>query len=171
MNQNNNNAGFFIRFFATQLSMLVYFSMLSIPLFVSIMMGNSDLLQGALLTVALYMFSVVFYTAYIIYFVTHFGGELGKLLFGLKIVRSSDNSLLDTKTALCRQFPGYLFSGGFFGLGYFRVLKNPENLAWHDELFGTKVVREGSWLPGLFSTLILITYLTFFVYSLVLMIG
>lgn len=168
MEQNKVNAGFFIRLLATFLNVLLYFSLLSIPMFIAIVTESTNMLTVGILTASLYMFSCVFYTAYIIYFVSRFGGDLGKLLYGLKILNSQNDSLLDLKTALYRQFPGYIFSGGFFGLGYLRVLKNPDNLAWHDELFGTRVVKNGSFMPGLFATIVLTAYLLFFVYSLTL---
>lgn len=171
MEQNKNTGGFFVRFLATLLNMLIYLSLLSLPLFVSIISGNTNIVRVAVFTASLYMLSCVFYTTYIVYFVSHFGGDLGKLLCGLKIVDASTGLHLDLKTALYRQFPGYLFSGGFFGLGYLRVLRNKDNLAWHDELFGTRVARTGSWIPGLMAVVILKVYLIFFIYSLSLITG
>ncbi len=171
MEQTKVNAGFFTRLLATFLNILIYFSLLSVPLFIAVITESTNLLQVGILTASLYMFSCVFYTTYLIYFVSHFGGDLGKLLFGLKILNSRDDSLLDFKTALYRQFPGYIFSVGFFGLGYLRVLKNPNKLAWHDELFGTRVVKSGSLIPGIIATVVLGAYLTFFAYSLTLTMG
>jgi uncharacterized RDD family membrane protein YckC len=97
---------------------------------------------------------------YVVYFVSKFGGTPGKLLFGIRIIRDSSDENLDLKTALLRSTAGYSFSAAFFGLGFWRMLKNESRLTWHDELFGSRVVEKSSFVPGLLALLLLLAATT-----------
>ena len=101
---------------------------------------------------------------YHVYFVTNYGGAIGKLLFGLKIVDANTNELIDKKRALYRYIAGYPFSGVFFGLGFFRIIKHENNLAWHDELFNTKVVGSNKDAMGYLSLFMLLIVFIALVY-------
>lgn len=168
---NKKNAGFIIRFLANKTDSLFLTALLSLPVFMTFLRIPSldNLLNSSGLNLAVYFFcalmlSSILYTIYTVYLTTSMGGGLGKLLFGLNIVDRDTNSFIDTKTAVYRLFAGYSFSGAFLGIGFLRIFKNPENLAWHDELFNTKVVIKGSWLPGALAFIFLSGYFTYFTY-------
>jgi len=67
------------------------------------------------------------------------GSTPGKMLFGLRVVRS-DGSALTFHRALLR-FIAELGSIAAFGIGYFIAIPHPERRALHDLVAGTRVVR------------------------------
>lgn len=83
---------------------------------------------------------------YNIIFTHYFGGTLGKLLTGLKIVKE-DGSKLPLKMILFRQTAGYQFASTLFGLGYFSIVKDPKKQGWHDKTVGSKVIVKKSLWP------------------------
>ena len=91
-----------------------------------------------------------------------FGGTPGKLLTGLKVV-SQDYGKLSFKRVSFRQTVGYLFSGLFFWLGYFAVLKDEKRQGWHDKAVGSLVVQTGNyWVIGVISLLGLVGSVGYF---------
>ena len=105
---------------------------------------------------------------YSIYFISHFGGTLGKLIFNLKIVDNNTNELISNKRAFYRLFIGYAFSFQFVAWGFLRIIKNSNKLTWHDELFDTKVVSKGSAFSGVITfvgLLILTSFFSFKIYT------
>lgn len=106
--------------------------------------GQSTL--GGLLDTILYSVSVfiVFQAVYVIvnaYLTARFGGSIGKLASGIKVV-DENGGLLSFKMALFRNTVGYSVSALFFGAGYYWIIKDDDNLAWHDLAVGSKVVFE-----------------------------
>lgn len=177
MEKTTNNAGFIIRFFAIKLDSLIFLSLYSLPIYLYLYKTGSiyEIFVGtgkfppALLSLLTYALSMLFLLpivkiVYRVYMTSNFGGDLGKILFGLKILDNRNNTNLDTKTAFYRNVAGYAFSTVFLGLGYFAVLKSAENRAWHDELFNTKVVRASTWISGLLAYVVLLAYWAHFVY-------
>jgi uncharacterized RDD family membrane protein YckC len=71
------------------------------------------------------------------WFWTHGGQTLGLRAWKLQ-VQSIEGYPITWKQALIRYFAAFL-SWGVFGLGFLWVAFNPEKLAWHDFLSGTKV--------------------------------
>ncbi len=88
------------------------------------------------------------------FFTYKFGGTLGKLLFGMRILKDS-GGYVDKRTAFWRMTAGYAASSVFMCLGYFWIFRKKENLAWHDRLFGTRVVRVGKPIGGIVALLII----------------
>lgn len=177
-NIQTNNAGFFIRFFAITFDNI--FNNLILFVIPAYLFSNQlrklesiDPLTP-IVNFGTYFFAAIFIgslivIAYQIYFMVRFGGSLGKIVFGLKIVDKDTTNYLDYKTALYRVLIGYAFSAAFFGLGFLRVFKNNENLAWHDELFNTKVTKTGSSVIGIVSLLLttgLFFGILYFIYEL-----
>ncbi len=164
MNNNNTgfiNAGFARRALAQLIDAVIFLLFWAVPVyFISgSMVSSVDPFKPIinLITVILLLFFVgtIIHFIYSVYFYEKFGGTIGKLLCGLKILDQNTNNHLDKKTAMYRILAGYSFSAGFLGLGYFMALKSDENLAWHDELFNTKVVKTSSFIPGIISFIIL----------------
>lgn len=73
------------------------------------------------------------------WFTSKFGGNIGKLLTGLRVTDENGN-LLTFRRSLFRYLIGYFFSGLLFGLGFFAIIKDKEKLGWHDKATGSKVV-------------------------------
>lgn len=87
--------------------------------------------------------SIALYTAlactYAMIMVGTWGGTLGKLMLGLRIVRHSDGGKVPYGLALGRSLAEYV-SALVFGLGYFWVGLSPSKRGWHDYLCDTRVV-------------------------------
>lgn len=153
----SNNAGFARRLFAALLECVLLLLLGTFPLyFLTTKIAGNEMVNPLkpFLDILTYIIVLIFLGAvirvvYAIYFYEKFGGNIGKLLSGLKVVNMESGANLDKKTAMYRIIVGYAFSAGFFGLGFFRIIKNPDNLGWHDELFNTKVVKTSSIIPGI----------------------
>lgn len=68
------------------------------------------------------------------------GGTLGKLILGLRVVRHSDGGKVPYGLALGRSLAEYM-SLIPLGLGYLWVALSPAKRAWHDYLCDTRVVH------------------------------
>ena len=77
---------------------------------------------------------------YTMLFVGTWGGTIGKLLLGLRIVRFSDGAKVPYGLALGRSF-AELLSFLPLGLGYLWIGLNPSKRGWHDYLCDTRVVH------------------------------
>jgi len=165
----NKNAGFAPRFFATIIENFITFIIWMILLYFPIAAFSMQNIVTPTLNFTLIFLLFIFIGGviqifYHVYFVTNYGGAIGKLLFGLKIVDANTNELIDKKRALYRYIAGYPFSGVFFGLGFFRIIKHENNLAWHDELFNTKVVGSNKDAMGYLSLFMLLIVFIALVY-------
>ena len=141
----------------------VSFATISDPTFAAIEMARP--FAGVITYfISMFLVSGIIFTLYKVFFVSKFGGTLGKLLFGLRIVDQSTNEFLNLKRAFFRQVLGYAFSGVLVGLGFFRIIKNPDNLGWHDELFDTKVIRRGGVLGGVLAFIVVFIALPVVIY-------
>jgi len=151
--QKTTNAGFLKRIGAMLLDCSIYFVIITIPLCFIMLGFSSEMPVLTTLNAVAYVFVVFFlggvlHLVYAVYFISNLGGTLGKLAFGLRIVDQKTGKYIDKKTAFYRAFAGYTFSSQLFGLGYLQILRNTKNLAWHDELFNTKVVTKASPILG-----------------------
>ena len=149
----NNNAGFTVRLFATLTDSIIEVLLFVLGLYLFVSLLSVENFVTSTLNLVIYILTFLLFFGilrlfYSIYFITHFGGSLGKLIFNLKIVDNKTEELLSNKRAFYRVFIGYAFSAQFLGWGFLRVIKNPNKFAWHDELFNTKVVSKGSVFSG-----------------------
>jgi uncharacterized RDD family membrane protein YckC len=156
----NTNAGFLRRFFATITDSLLSLSVIALCylIFASIVSGKeivSLVVNGVTVLFTYYAIVPVLIVLINAYLIAHFGGTIGKLLFGIRIVDYTTNEHISMKTALWRMTAGYAFSGVLLCLGFWRIISNPEKLGYHDDLFNTKVVKVASPAAGVLSLLIL----------------
>ena len=93
---------------------------------------------------------------YTVYLTSHLKGTLGKLLFGLNVLDQKTMKGIDLRTSLYRSAVGYSASATFMWLGFLGIKRHPKKLAWHDELFGTRVAIVGSWYLGAIALTILL---------------
>lgn len=157
---NSNNTGFTKRFFATLTDSYLSFAMfLLIFVIFSVTVTFSSLTElavtGALVLSTFIFVNFVVNYLYHIYFTAHFGGTLGKILFGIQVVDRSTGAFIDTKTAFWRVTAGYIFSGAFLGLGFWKIIKHPQKLSYHDQLFNTQVKTVRNPVGGILVLLIL----------------
>lgn len=86
------------------------------------------------------LLSFVFAALFSSLFIWRAGATPGKILMKLKVVTSSCQSV-SFGYALLRESIGKLISGLLFSLGYFWVLIDRKNQAWHDKIAHTLVVK------------------------------
>lgn len=91
----------------------------------------------------------------------YFGGALGKLITGLRVI-SENGQRLSLKRSLFRHTIGYQFSNTFFGLGYFWIIKDKNKMAWHDYAVGSKVIITKPFWPLALFILILLWVLNIY---------
>lgn len=96
----------------------------------------------------------VIYAAFISFMISNFGGTLGKLLTGTKIVNSNGENISFWR-AFFRNHIGYMISGVFLWLGFIWVFIDKERRAWHDQIADTFVVTTNK-LISLFGVIFLI---------------
>ncbi len=159
---NYSKAGFIKRMFARLIDrylVLIIFLAVSFPivsLIKSIAFSHTVFSRTTDVSISLLLIFVLILLGFVydFYLTSKFGGTLGKMLMGLIVV--DDNAkLLDIKTAFWRVFAGYSASSVFLGLGFLWIFVGKENLAWHDKLFGTKVIKVGSPFWGILTLLLL----------------
>ncbi len=118
------------------------------------------------LPLALLIIAPIINFLYTWYFTHKFGGTVGKLLFGLRIV-DENGAYVDKATAFWRMTAGYAASSSFFGLGYFWAFRKKEDLTWHDRFFGTKVLRVGKPVWGIIALILIhLLFAAFVIYFL-----
>jgi len=112
-------------------------------------------------TVALIVIIVVVllnFALYCLYFIGGWmisGQTLGKIIFGLRVVRV-DGTRIKLRNAVSRLFFMWLFSIGLF-IGYLWVLVDKQRRAFHDHLSGTIVVYSETWQQRAFEKRLLKT--------------
>ena len=141
----HNMAGYQRRFVAYLIDVLIITNVLTLPLILIALGFKNELPEYTVLNFVSYLLAIVFLsgllkTLYHVYFISTYGATPGKLLLGIEIVESDNNKWLDKKLAFYRYIAGYSFSIQFFGYGFFKMIKHPQNLAWHDQLFNTRVI-------------------------------
>ena len=82
----------------------------------------------------------------------NFGGGLGKLLCGLKIV-DQDSRYLSYKKAFFRLLVGYQVAKLVSGLGFIWIMVDKQKRGWHDLVTGSWVVFRSrfAWIVGVFT--------------------
>lgn len=96
----------------------------------------------------------VIYAAFISFMVSNFGGTLGKLLTGTKIVNSNGENISFWR-AFFRNHIGYMISGVFLWLGFVWVFIDKERRTWHDQIADTFVITTNKFV-AIFGVIFLI---------------
>jgi uncharacterized RDD family membrane protein YckC len=110
-----------------------------------------------------YLFFVVLlypiiYALFVSFMVSSFGGTLGKLLTGTRIV-SSDGRKLKFWKAFFRNHIGYMVSGMLLGMGFIWILIDKERRGWHDQIANTYVVNVNKLLGYVGAVIIILMFL------------
>ena len=144
--KNNSEASFKLRLLAQITEFFIFFTLHALFWFYLSTSPNSATLINRLI---IYLIMLVVSPLGFIYNIalTHnFGGTLGKLLTGLKIV-GEDGKKLPLKRLLFRQTAGYSFASTLFGFGFYSIIKHPQKQGWHDQATGSKVIVTKSLWP------------------------
>jgi uncharacterized RDD family membrane protein YckC len=156
------NARFLKRYFAYFLDYLLFFNILiflslaflQIVSVISFVYPVDLIVNAATFFITVWSLGFILFLFYEAYFMSKFGGTVGKLLYGIKVVDGETGNNISLKTALWRVTAGYTFSFQFLGLGYLKIIKHPEKLTWHDEMFNTRVVNAGKHRMGIVATIV-----------------
>ncbi len=154
-------AGFLIRLQAHLIDWQLYLLMIIGP--ISLFVGKLPKLEQILPATGIFLYLVIFIlplisNLYHITFTSKFGGGIGKLVSGIKVVYE-DGKLLTFWQSAFRLFVGYFVSGLLFGLGFFWIIKDQEKQGWHDKISGTRVLysdRNKRLIGTVFLTVIII---------------
>ncbi|KKS07264.1 MAG: hypothetical protein UV83_C0016G0005 [candidate division WWE3 bacterium GW2011_GWE2_43_18] len=168
----SKTAGFFRRYFAQVLDTFIGMSITIVPFFVLTFSAVTAYIKSPMelnplslvppVALLFLMPIVIFFYSW--YFTHKFGGTIGKLLFGLRIV-DGNGAYIDKATAFWRMTVGYTISSTFLGLGYFWAFRKKEDLTWHDRFLGTKVLTVGKPIWGIVALVLLkILFIVLLVY-------
>ncbi len=155
-------AGFWVRFLAYTIDFLfMLFAIMVSVWLVLIEKPNLETLSpkiGFLVYCMIFILPTLDFLINKVLFTIKFGGSIGKLACGIKVV-DEDGNLLRFWQAMFRYMVGYFVSGMLFGLGFFWILRDLQRQGWHDQVSGTFVVYKNrkQWLIGVILFLMLIT--------------
>jgi uncharacterized RDD family membrane protein YckC len=137
----NNIAHPVSRFFAYLIDFLINLSLSLWPLLIISRADSLLVLMDNIVLVVFYylLFLSLIWPFFNTFLISTFGGTIGKLLTGLKIVRPN-NQKLSYWRAFFRHQIGYMISGCFLWLGFIWILIDKEKRAWHDQIADTYVV-------------------------------
>ncbi|MFA5933561.1 MAG: RDD family protein [Microgenomates group bacterium] len=159
----NKPAGFFLRLLA-YLNEKLIFLLLFVYLIYTISKNTtlSGLYYGLIVLLVIFVFVSLLGMVYNVLFTHYFGGNLGKLITGLRI-KDQSGKKLKFKKVLFRQLLAYNFSWLAFGLGFLSILKDPNKQGFHDKTVDSNVFRVNMlWPLGLLIFLMLLGTNTYF---------
>lgn len=136
---NNNYAGFWIRFGASIIDMVIMVLVIYVPLSLIYgdQYGNEDQLIHGVWDVLLGYVVPIFAT---IWFWLKYMATPGKIVTKLKVVDAVSGQKMSTIQATIRYF-AYIPAAIPLGLGFIWVGIDKKKQGWHDKLAGTVVVR------------------------------
>ncbi len=141
--------GFWVRgaaFVTDQLILLILLAIFVVLGFITLALGSSEgrgisvLEQARIVLPAILPLALALNLAYFSFFHGTWGQTIGKMIFGLRVVRP-DGASLSYPRALLRAV-GYFVSTAPFFLGFYWVAFTTSKKGWHDILMDTIVIRE-----------------------------
>jgi uncharacterized RDD family membrane protein YckC len=141
--------GFWLRYTAMAVDALILLLLLAIFVvlgFLTLTLGASEggeiplLRQIRIILPVIIPLGLALMLAYFAFFHAIWGQTIGKMIFGLRVVRT-DGQPLSFLRALARAL-GYILSAIPFFLGFLWVAFSPRKRSWHDALTDTMVTRE-----------------------------
>lgn len=143
-------AGFFTRFFAEVVDMMLFTILILLVTFcVGFFLGIVSFLTGLSTTSATeitdtitFYFVLMGLPGYFIFFTGKYGKTFGKKIFGIKVVREETPLLVPGLTkSLIRYTIGFIVDWISFGIGVLWQLWDPQKQALHDKIAGTIVIK------------------------------
>lgn len=97
--------------------------------------------DNGLLGISFILLFSVAYTLINAYLTSKFGGSIGKIIVGTKVVDENNKKISFTR-AIFRNYIGYIVSRSIACLGFIWILVDKKNhRGWHDLIAGTYVIR------------------------------
>lgn len=148
----NRAAGFWIRLQAHIIDSALIVLTLTAPTW--FIVNRSGSLEDLILPVGILLYYMVFTISplvilYRVILTIKFGGGVGKLVSGIKVV-GKDRKLLRFWPAMFRYIVGYFVSSLLYGVGFLWIVRNPNKQGWHDQVSGTYVIHDKPkrWIIG-----------------------
>jgi uncharacterized RDD family membrane protein YckC len=104
-----------------------------------IIVGIISIVLGLILGVT--RVAVLLYYAYMIYLTGSKGQTLGKMAFGIKVVKTDTDETPGYFSAFLREVVGKFLSSLVLLLGYLWMIWDSRKQTWHDKIAGTVVVK------------------------------
>ncbi|MFO7981966.1 MAG: RDD family protein [Desulfuromonadales bacterium] len=140
-------AGFWLRLTAAMVDLVVLFAaqlLFGVLLSAVVMVLSVGWQFGSfgwnILMAPVELFNLVLFLAYFIVFTGYGGQTPGKMLLGIKVIRT-DGGEIGYARAFLREAPGKLISTLPFGLGFLLIGVHPEKRGLHDLLAASRVVK------------------------------
>lgn len=90
--------------------------------------------------IIIFVFFVVFFYGYLVVTTALFGGTVGKLALGLRVIDEKTGQKIGWRKSFLRHVPGYVISIVVFYLGCLWVAFDAKKQGWHDKIAGTVVI-------------------------------
>lgn len=145
MENNKNIASPLLRIIATLIDKAIF--ILPILLFTNSVSNSNDLFVflNKITLILCFVYYPVILALVNTFIISYFGGTIGKILTGTRIVDSTGNNLTFWK-AFLRNHVGYMISGLLFWIGFIWIFVDKERRSWHDMIAGSYVVLKNSWM-------------------------
>ncbi len=133
-------AGFWIRFWAYVIDMIVVGSLYRIFVYPILRWLDISIVETSMLSTVAISTAVVMY-AYFIIMTKLLGQTLGKMVFGLKVI-DENKEKLSWDTVIFRELIGKFISKTAFFLGFITIGFSRKKKGWHDYFGDTLVIQE-----------------------------
>lgn len=133
-------AGFWIRFWAYVIDMIVVGSLHRIIVYPILKWQNISIVETSMLSTVVISTAVVMY-AYFIIMTKLLRQTLGKMVFGLKVIDETKEKL-SWDTVVFRELIGKFISKTAFFLGFITIGFSSKKKGWHDYFADTIVIQE-----------------------------
>ncbi|WP_408007198.1 RDD family protein [Pseudalkalibacillus sp. A8] len=133
-------AGFWMRFWAYLLDLIVIWSLNSLIVKPLLVLLNLPLDEGGMFSLRAILATIIFY-GYFVLMTRFFGQTIGKMLFAIKVVTKDLNDKLPWSTLLFREVIGRFISKTILLIGYIVTAFTNEKQSLHDIFADTRVVH------------------------------
>ena len=115
-----------------------------------------SMLYSLILWLVLATFGIVLINCILI---STFGGTIGKLATGTRIVDEKEGKYLSFYYAFLRNYIGYIVSSMLFWLGFIWILIDDKKQGWHDMLIGSVVIvrTKGAYVMAIISLIVVMS--------------
>lgn len=162
MDNQIKTAGYMLRLIAKLIDILIYsIPMLLVVKYFSVVTTFSSLVNTAIVLLIILFLTNILIWIYNIVLTFKFGGTIGKLIVGLRVV-DENGAFITMNRAFFRHVVGYFISNIFFGLGYFWIIKDKENQGWHDQISNTYVIKKNVSEGSIGLSIVLVLFLLVF---------
>jgi uncharacterized RDD family membrane protein YckC len=154
---NYNYASFFRRYFANLIDTLLItfiniFIIAASSIISTLVIGGEGLMSGKKITetqasiislsqIPGFLLCQLVNTLYYVLLIGRKGQTLGKMILGIKVIKTDGSKKPGYLSAFLREIIGKIISAMVFGLGYLWMLWDGKKQTWHDKIANTIVVK------------------------------